>query len=542
MFNKMKVIKSFKYTNYFVLLFFVIIISLPLFYNGIIQGHDLRFHLSRIISISDGINNGNFLSYIHSGYLNNYGYANGLFYSNIFLYLPAFLKSLGLSVINSYKIFLFLCNLNTSLSMYYCVNKVFKNKKIALISSILYLMNPYRVCDVYVRAAVGEILSFIFIPFVLLGIYDFLTNNGKRWKYLTIGFSGLILSHIISTIIMLCLSLIIFLIWHKKILNKEAIKNLIISGLVCILLISFYIFPMLEQCLSNKFIVNTNTIHSDIYSHTVPFLQIFSGIPHWYNGIFIPSGIGFLLTCLLMLRIKINKFKFQKICDILIVVGIISTLFVTDIIPWNTLNLFSILQFPWRIYICSVPFLIIASSIILYEYSNKYKKKADRFILFILILSIVTPAYIIYNQYSQEYIWKNYEDYNLGGKEYIPKNVDINLLKERGEVVTSNNNIDINFNRVKNKIVVNYSNNKYDNTYLELPLLYYKGYYAINGYNVQAGKNGVVRVYILGNNGKVTVYYKGTKVAKISSIVTIISILGILIIKIVKGVKKHEKR
>lgn len=542
MFNKLRKIKSFKYIDYLILMVFIIIISVPLLYNGIIQGHDLRFHLSRIISISDGINNGDFLSYIHSGYLNNYGYATGLFYSNIFLYLPAILKSLGLSVINSYKIFLALCNLFTGLSMYYCANKILKNKKIALIASILYLMNPYRVCDIYVRAAVGEILSFIFIPFVLLGIYDFINNSGKRWGYLVIGFAGLILSHIISTIIMFCLSLILFLIWHKKLLNKEAIKNLIFSVLICILITSFYTFPMLEQCLSTKFIVNTNTVHSDIYSHTVPFLQIFSGIPHWYNGLFIPSGISFLLIYLLILRIKIKNFKLQKICDISIIIGVISTLCVTDIIPWNVLSLFSILQFPWRIYICAVPFLIIAASIILYEYSNKYKKNANRFILFILALSVITPAYIIYKQYSQEYIWKNYEDYNLGGKEYIPKNVNIDLLKDRGEVVTSNNNIDIDFNRIKNKIVVNYSNNDYDNTYVELPLLYYKGYYAINGFDVKSGTNGVVRVYIPDRQGTVTVYYKGTKITKISIIITMISILVILSIKVVKGVKKHEKR
>ena len=75
-----------------ILIISAIVISLPLLYPGIVQGHDLRFHLSRIMGLSENILNGDFLAYVHGNYLNNYGYANGLFYCNLFLYFPALLK------------------------------------------------------------------------------------------------------------------------------------------------------------------------------------------------------------------------------------------------------------------------------------------------------------------------------------------------------------------------------------------------------------------------------------------------------------------
>ena len=73
--------------------------------------------------------------------------------------------------------------------MFKLVNTLTENDKISLISSILYLIAPYRILNVYNRVAVGEILRFVFIPIVLRGIYlIFKRKNGKIlficfWNY-----------------------------------------------------------------------------------------------------------------------------------------------------------------------------------------------------------------------------------------------------------------------------------------------------------------------------------------------------------------------
>ena len=86
----------------------VIVLALPIFRNNMFLGDDYEYHMSRIQSISDSIKSNIFPVKVHSQMANGYGYASGLFYPNFFLYIPAILLSLGLNIINSYKIFLIL--------------------------------------------------------------------------------------------------------------------------------------------------------------------------------------------------------------------------------------------------------------------------------------------------------------------------------------------------------------------------------------------------------------------------------------------------
>ena len=70
--------------------------------------------------------------------------------------------------------------------MYICVNSITKNKAIACISATLYMLMPYHLNDMYIRNALGEFLSYIFIPLVFAGVYRLL-NKEKNSFLLCIG-------------------------------------------------------------------------------------------------------------------------------------------------------------------------------------------------------------------------------------------------------------------------------------------------------------------------------------------------------------------
>ena len=113
--------------------FIVIVLVLSIFAcqpylnNMLIYTHDLGYHLNRIIQISKNIDLGIFPSFIHSGLLNNLGYANSIFYPEIFLIFPAILMSLlKLHVLTVYKIFLIGVTFFTFISMYISTNGIFK--------------------------------------------------------------------------------------------------------------------------------------------------------------------------------------------------------------------------------------------------------------------------------------------------------------------------------------------------------------------------------------------------------------------------------
>ena len=118
--------------------------------------------------------------------------------------------------------------------------------------------------------------------------------------------------------------------------------------------------------------------------------------------------------------------------------------------------------------------------------------------------------------------------------EYLPANTKVAKLKERGQIVTSNNNIDIDFDKKGKKVIVNYQNNNYDDTYIEVPLLNYYGYYAYdqngNKLKIKNGYNNIIRITnIPKDSGKITVYYKGTSIQKYSIIISVISFIGLII-------------
>ena len=68
--------------------------------------------------------------------------------------------------------------------MYSFVSKLTHNKVTGTLSAILYITMPYHLTDMYIRNAIGEFLSYIFIPLVFLGLYKlFQKEKGECINY-----------------------------------------------------------------------------------------------------------------------------------------------------------------------------------------------------------------------------------------------------------------------------------------------------------------------------------------------------------------------
>ena len=157
------------------------------------------------------------------------------------------------------------------------------------------------------------------------------------------------------------------------------------------------------------------------------------------------------------------------------------------------------------------------------------------------ILSCSTNMFAQYLFYGYTYYKGLYnisiEPYKIGFGEYLPEDTDKEMLFERGDVITSNNNINYNFSREGTTLKIKFSNNNYNNTYLDLPLLYYKGYEANYKNNVNnivlpiiKGDNNIIRVK-LGKyrDGEITVRYNGTLIQRLSGIVSALSLIIFII-------------
>lgn len=229
------------------ILIITLLICLPLLKNNIdILRDDGIQHVYRILGNMEALKQFNLFPVIMSEFCNGFGYSWNLFYSPFTAYIPLILKIFTPSNIICLKLFMISMMFFSGLTMYIFVKKVTNNNKIALISSIFYMLFPYHLTDFYIRVAVSELASFVFIPLVFLGMYNIIDKNEKKY-ILSIGTIGLILSHTIITLYTAIFCLIYCIINIKKMKNVDTIKNIISNGIIIVLVTSFFWIPMLES-------------------------------------------------------------------------------------------------------------------------------------------------------------------------------------------------------------------------------------------------------------------------------------------------------
>ena len=182
-----------------------------------IDGNDISYHISRFASIAEELKLGNFPIAIHSSLLEGLGYANSIFYPELFLYIPALLLLCGLEIFKTYTVFIIIINFATVLITYYSAKHIFKSKEKAWITTLMYTLATYRLGDIFVRAALGEVIAFTFLPLILAGLYEIIIGDNKKWWLVCFGIWGIVNSHIITCALMLVCIMLICLMNIKRI-------------------------------------------------------------------------------------------------------------------------------------------------------------------------------------------------------------------------------------------------------------------------------------------------------------------------------------
>lgn len=525
---------------YFILILLTLITIVPLFISANIRGDDYLFHLLRIADIKNSIVNGHVLVNIMPESLYGYGYANGLFYPDLLLYIAAFLNLIGINLKFAYGIFLSLCTLASTFSMFICIKKISNNKNIALYSTVIYIFAQYKITDLYFRSAVGEYISFIFIPIVLLGVYELLYRNYKKWYILSIGMSGILLSHLLSVFIVVIMCVLIYILnIHKLIQKPKRILYSIIAAITTLLITAYTWIPIIEQMLSSKF--NVQQAEPFAYDRSVSIEDIltFNRNSRFFIGLVIV--ILSLLYIVAIIKKKNSLFIFS--CFIVGLLSLILTIKTPFLkVVSDNFKLFNQIQFAWRMGLIATLLLsFIAGYSIDKIFSEKYK--------YVIVIAISLISIVNLMAYKKYYRIQNidfnnfsakYSEYIGAGKEYLPEGADVKKIKERGNIITSNDKGFKYSNYIKRGcyISLDYKVNK-DDAYIDLPLLYYKGYtFKIISSNNDEKEFGNVshsnEMYIrvnVGNikEGSLVVDYTGTKLMKLGYLVTILTIITLII-------------
>ena len=475
----------------------------PYISNNLNLEHDTTFHLSRIEGYATALKNFDFIPNIYPYKNEGFGYGSPMFYSDFLLLIPAILYNFNLSIALCYKLTILISSFFSALFMANLISHLTKNKYSPYLGAVLYLFSNYRICNTYIRGALGEIMAFIFIPIVLLGIYEVLLKDKNKYYLLIIGFSGLILTHNISFILMCIIFLFFIIYYYKNILaDKNIFINIFKAAFITLLITSFFTIPMLEQIFSQKMYLHQYGTSSNLAASA--FLPWQFTVNETIFGFAsntldksqtMTMNTGFLILLLPLFYLFDINHKSNKFIKPCFIFGYLSLFICSSIIPWEYLSLLSIIQFPFRLMIVSSTLLCIVASIAIFEVIEK--KQLFIFIL-LFIISSVNSVYMLQPVLSRTLVINNDSKYSnlldnsildpyynscflrveLAAADYLPSTfLD---YKNASKIITDidNNEIHDNFEKTYNTLIFSAP----ENTDIIIPITYYKGYqvYAIN--------------------------------------------------------------
>ncbi|MGX7150135.1 hypothetical protein [Enterococcus ureasiticus] len=505
-------------------------------------GHDTYFHLNRIESLYNAISAGDYFPRIAHFFAFGMGYASSIFYSDIFLYPAALLRCVGFSLGLSYMYYMLLVTFLTFVVAYHSFHSISHSKQKSLFFAILYGLSSYRIADVVVRGALGEILALMVLPIALAGLIQIVRGNEKKFYVLSTGMASLFFSHTLSTLIF-CLFIVGYLLLNIPILVKEKrrIVYLIYATLLTILMVIVNLLPTVEQLIFQKLNVQSDQIF-DLQTSAASIVEYIQNA--MLNKGF--NNLGWLIiVAILFLLIRIKRITVQN--KQLLLLGIVFFVLATDHFPHYLFHdtMFNTIQFPWRYFIIvtiSITWVLADSLSVIFR-NKRYQSfvVASCAVLF-LLGSVIHFELVEGKKYKMEYnSFSKLDGYDLGvGKEYLPAGMNYQkTVNEISGIYTSSKDIKINdADRSYNMITFNYTANP--PTTVTLPIIYYKGYVAeVTGSGkiskVEESKEfkGLSEVTVSGE-GTVEFWYKGTIIQKVSfgvSLVTWISLAGYLINK-----------
>lgn len=406
-------IKSGEYANIAIIFIVSIFVCLPLLNkNCNIYIDDGIQHLCRLIGTEQTLVSKQFLPMIMSNFCNNFGYSWNIFYSPLTAYIPLIFRIFSFSFETCLKLFMFVVTVATGIAMYKFVIKITKNKNIAILASVLYIIAPYRITDMYVRMALAELTSFIFIPMVFSGMYSIINEN-KKTSLLIIGASGLILTHTVVCMYTAMLCFAYLIVFIRK-LNKKSILNLLVSLLMIVLITSFYWVGLAQHYFSTSYevFVPGRMERVDVlnfYKTSLSQLVYTDQEQKMIYEIGIVTFIGLLLTPIAIMKFEKQEREkdFTKIYGLFGILGIVLTIMTLKIFPFEKLpGTFTMIQFTFRLFEFTSFFFAIISAVNFWILIKNFNIRDV--IIISLIACLLTTIYGKKISYEKKYDEKDF--------------------------------------------------------------------------------------------------------------------------------------
>lgn len=550
--------------------------SLPLFLAGLSLEQDLNYHLIRVQTIVEGLRTGQFPVRINSEWLGGYGYPSSIFYGDFLLYIPAFFEIVGYPLYQAFKIYVFIVNLLTAISAYICIKGITSDKWIGLAAAFVYCAAPYRMTWIYVAQFVGLYSGLIFLPIIALAIYKMYTepleDRKVRIKYATllaVGMSGLICTHILTTLMTVFALFLTTLVLLKKTFTKNIVYTFLTAAGETLVLAAYFIVPFMDYYLTVPIAVRdkAGTLSvMGIQGSGNSLLQLFGYSINTHDAISRDinqnqiitrnSSIGLVLLFALIIAVgvlisrrHIADAENEKSIRVCVWMSLLFLWLSSCYFPWNyfantiIIRVLAQVQFAWRYLAIAGTFLMMVLGLILRR-CKKCKEDLKFGLLAKCICVIIGAVSVAFccdyaSDYCEGAFLYYFEDdsalemYEIIGGEYL----------RAGSVSGKENlNHDLGLSDGVSAKIISQNGCRYEayceNTtetegYVDIPMFNYKGYHAfdINGNELPIvdGRNNVIRITIPSKySGSVVTNFREPWYWRISEGLSFIGVLTLL--------------
>ena len=539
---------------------------LPHMFGKLYDGNDLGGQLIRLEGVKDAILDGQFPVILFPRTLGEYGEL-GAMYPYIFLIIPAVLRMLNISLLAVYNLTILSICIAVVIVSYYCLRSMSVSHIASALASSVYLISPAFIhAETNNGAVLGTGIAYIFIPLVLVGLYHIMQGRTEHWTMLTIGFSGMLQSHLVTTLLMIPCALYVVAVFTIRAVLERNIKK---ERFLCILKAAAWCASINIWWIAVFFYyyfgadLYIGALGSSFAGFDRNYFLLIDTIQ--YSLLFmIVSVIAMIFYCLYRKKTGISekndKFFFGSS---LLILGCFLLLCSTDLFPWEYFRNLSMIrfftdtmQFPDRFFVVISVCTAIFSGLVFNSMMSVIKKYRNCILIAVTILVFAT-AILFDHSFVLTYLSdENFFCSRIIGdispfkqREYLPDGTSDDYYQGKHSPLVSdeeNARIDDYIKDADRVTFTYFLNSNTGDPYIELPMFYYPGYEARlsdgTQLRIETGVDNHMRVYLpfSGSGQEVRIRFKVMPVWSILTFLSMCVFVAFIYVNIVK--KKNNSR
>lgn len=486
----------------------------------------------------------------------NYGYGSPIF--NFVYPMPYLvgipLVALGLPLITVLKVSFVLTYFFAGIFMLMFCLAFFKDKKTAILVTIMYQYAPFRLVEMLVRGNIGTLYSYALLPLVFYALVRFLNKKSySRFTLLSVSVGLLLLTHNIIALVFFGIS--VLYVFFATIDRKKIITTCVAMA-IGLGLAGFFLIPaILESSYTNGYLFTKNLFYQHFPAFYTLLLPNITNDPKLRTAeVSVQIGLFHVLALLVIIFLLLTKKlknKEKTLAFYVLFVSVFTILFMQPITKplWENLSLLRQFQFPWRLLSILCFITAIAASFALTHIKILQKKIVYLCLIAAIILSTVYywSPYQGYQKFSQKFFW-NYP----GSTNYFAEvntiwmaHEPVEFPKRRVEIIGGN--ADLNNIRLSSTLH-EFSVNAVNNVALLDRTIFYPGWRVfVDSKSVpiqfqDQNHRGMITFNVPTGNHTVAVQYSENKLQRVSDIVTLFSALLLVIgVFVFPRLKLYEK-